>query len=208
MNIKKLNEELQKYLSINEISDETIRKVARKRYLDAKINTELYDNTNKSPIFRDAAEKSELKWDRLQDRLKRRPEVIGNIRNKYRNEYKNDEIFKEFFDFFRSLTDDYPLNALVQNTKQIAHKNNLELKFSQSTQPTVLDIAIFCYDNRLNILDRSDFYYIQQYDDIKPFFENWLKSNGFDMFIPLEEDYKKWEEWWYYQTHETDEDDL
>ena len=59
MNIKKLNEELQKYLSINEISDETIRKVARKRYLDAKINTELYDNTNKSPIFRDAAEKSE-----------------------------------------------------------------------------------------------------------------------------------------------------
>lgn len=128
MDIKQLNETLEKFLKLDEISDETIRNVARKRYMDKQLASELSLTDDK--LFKDADDK----WYKFKQLAGNRRDVLDQ-KQEVQAQAKFIEIFAKMVkdvnvqQILSDLQDfpDIPVDSLRYHTKGLSTDEQIKL---------------------------------------------------------------------------------
>lgn len=158
MDIKKLNEELEKFLTINEISNNLVKNVARKRYID----TQIPQYTGDKELFKDADDK----WDRFNDLAKQRRQRL--------NANKKEPKRARFVTLFKELTQGFNIETILHNLKDSdIYMNYLKTKIQGKSEEEQLDIiANECFE-----FDVPLQYFDYNIDNLPEEDLEWLHSN-------------------------------
>lgn len=159
MDIKQLNETLEKFLKLDEISDETIQKVARKRYMDKEIASELSLTDDK--LFKDAHDK----WDKFKRLAGKRRDLLDQKQEK--------EHEAKFIEIFAKMVKDVSVQQLLSDLQDFRDIPVDSLRYHTKGLPT---------DEQIKLIAKDCYYYevptqFYDYNELDKEDNEWLEKH-------------------------------